>query len=121
MASSLKLPLKATLVLLFLLSLVSQQIYLATATKLERAGSITPKVLAAGRPYARGRLMLRNKKMEIEAFRPTSPGHSPGMGHDNPPGRLMLRNKKMETGAFRPTSPGHSPGMGHDTPPQSRK
>ncbi|KAL3498076.1 hypothetical protein ACH5RR_040808 [Cinchona calisaya] len=28
----------------------------------------------------------RYKKMEVQAFRPTSPGRSPGMGHDDPPG-----------------------------------
>ncbi|KAE8677504.1 putative electron carrier [Hibiscus syriacus] len=27
----------------------------------------------------------RYKKTETEAFRPTSPGHSPGVGHYNPP------------------------------------
>ena len=28
----------------------------------------------------------RYKKIETEAFRPTSPGHSPGVGHHDPPG-----------------------------------
>nr|GMD71254.1 transmembrane protein, putative [Ipomoea batatas]GMD82039.1 transmembrane protein, putative [Ipomoea batatas] len=28
------------------------------------------------------------KKYELTAFRPTSPGHSPGIGHDEPPGSL---------------------------------
>ncbi|KAI4343319.1 hypothetical protein MLD38_027841 [Melastoma candidum] len=28
----------------------------------------------------------RYKKTETEAFRPTSPGHSPGAGHGEPPG-----------------------------------
>ncbi|GLT65685.1 hypothetical protein SLA2020_380990 [Shorea laevis] len=27
----------------------------------------------------------RYKKIEGDAFRPTSPGHSPGVGHGNPP------------------------------------
>ncbi|KAL7150572.1 hypothetical protein ABFS83_05G122000 [Erythranthe nasuta] len=31
--------------------------------------------------------LYRYKKMQIEAFRPTTPGNSPGMGHDTPPGR----------------------------------
>ncbi|KAK9096852.1 hypothetical protein Sjap_022349 [Stephania japonica] len=26
-----------------------------------------------------------NKKLELEAFRPTTPGHSPGIGNGNPP------------------------------------
>ncbi|GFP79392.1 hypothetical protein PHJA_000082700 [Phtheirospermum japonicum] len=29
----------------------------------------------------------RYKKIETNAFRPTNPGPSPGMGHDTPPGR----------------------------------
>ncbi|KAL9230736.1 hypothetical protein vseg_006050 [Gypsophila vaccaria] len=32
--------------------------------------------------------MNRYKKIEIEAFRPTSPGRSPGAGHEEPPGSL---------------------------------
>ncbi|KAL2236177.1 UNVERIFIED_CONTAM: Precursor of CEP4 [Sesamum indicum] len=28
----------------------------------------------------------RFKKMETDAFRPTAPGNSPGMGHNDPPG-----------------------------------
>ncbi|KAL6985569.1 hypothetical protein U1Q18_018945 [Sarracenia purpurea var. burkii] len=28
----------------------------------------------------------RYKKTETEAFRPTTPGHSPGVGHQDPPG-----------------------------------
>lgn len=27
----------------------------------------------------------RYKKVEADAFRPTSPGHSPGVGHEQPP------------------------------------
>ncbi|KAL3739876.1 hypothetical protein ACJRO7_021192 [Eucalyptus globulus] len=45
---------------------------------------------------------------QVAAFRPTSPGHSPGVGHELPP----------QVAAFRPTSPGHSPGVGHELPPQ---
>ncbi|EYU29125.1 hypothetical protein MIMGU_mgv1a022124mg [Erythranthe guttata] len=29
----------------------------------------------------------RYKKIQTDAFRPTTPGNSPGMGHDTPPGR----------------------------------
>uniref|UniRef100_A0A9I9CYM7 Uncharacterized protein n=1 Tax=Cucumis melo TaxID=3656 RepID=A0A9I9CYM7_CUCME len=29
----------------------------------------------------------RYKYVETNAFRPTSPGHSPGVGHNEPPGR----------------------------------
>ncbi|GKV10506.1 hypothetical protein SLEP1_g21856 [Rubroshorea leprosula] len=28
----------------------------------------------------------RYKMIQSDAFRPTSPGHSPGVGHDEPPG-----------------------------------
>ncbi|KAL3739874.1 hypothetical protein ACJRO7_021190 [Eucalyptus globulus] len=45
---------------------------------------------------------------QVAAFRPTSPGHSPGVGNELPP----------QVTAFRPTSPGHSPGAGHELPPQ---
>ncbi|KAL3743820.1 hypothetical protein ACJRO7_018999 [Eucalyptus globulus] len=39
------------------------------------------------RPPSIGRYVInRYKKTETEAFRPTSPGHSPGVGHDEPPG-----------------------------------
>uniref|UniRef100_A0A0A0KWX0 Uncharacterized protein n=1 Tax=Cucumis sativus TaxID=3659 RepID=A0A0A0KWX0_CUCSA len=29
----------------------------------------------------------RYKYVETDAFRPTSPGHSPGVGHNEPPGK----------------------------------
>ena len=32
----------------------------------------------------------RYKMAEIEAFRPTTPGHSPGVGHDEPPPAIQL-------------------------------
>ena len=32
----------------------------------------------------------RYKMAEIEAFRPTTPGHSPGVGHDEPPPAVQL-------------------------------
>ena len=32
----------------------------------------------------------RYKMAEIEDFRPTSPGHSPGAGHDHPPVAIQL-------------------------------
>lgn len=39
---------------------------------------------------------------------PTSPGHSPSIGHGNPPG------------AQQPTSPGHSPSVGHGSHPDTQ-
>lgn len=39
------------------------------------------------KPPGNRRLTInRYKKIESEAFRPTTPGHSPGMGNNNPPG-----------------------------------
>ncbi|KAL0447639.1 UNVERIFIED_CONTAM: hypothetical protein Slati_1891800 [Sesamum latifolium] len=32
----------------------------------------------------------RYKKIQADAFRPTAPGHSPGMGHNDPPGRAVV-------------------------------
>lgn len=38
------------------------------------------------RPPSIGRYVInRYKKTETEAFRPTTPGHSPGVGHQEPP------------------------------------
>ncbi|KAL2504841.1 hypothetical protein Adt_20462 [Abeliophyllum distichum] len=43
----------------------------------------------------------------INDFRPTAPGNSPGIGH--------IQQKKVSGNKddFRPTGPGHSPGVGH--------
>ncbi|XP_027348635.1 precursor of CEP9-like [Abrus precatorius] len=50
----------------------------------------------------------------INAFRPTTPGGSPGVGH------RMITKQDVEvsvtegtTKDFKPTDPGHSPGVGH--------
>ncbi|XP_058078280.1 precursor of CEP6-like [Magnolia sinica] len=46
----------------------------------------------------------------MEDFRPTAPGHSPGVGHS-------VKDKGIDSLSnmddFRPTEPGHSPGVGH--------
>ncbi|KAF1862619.1 hypothetical protein Lal_00013380 [Lupinus albus] len=62
----------------------------------------------------------------ISAFRPTSPGDSPGVGHksvgededmkavvvvQSPDVRVHV-NDETKNG-FKPTNPGHSPGVGH--------
>nr|GLL44384.1 hypothetical protein CDL12_07956 [Ipomoea trifida] len=39
-------------------------------------------------PSIDGFMYNRAMKYELTAFRPTSPGHSPGIGHDEPPGSL---------------------------------
>jgi hypothetical protein len=39
-----------------------------------------------------------------DAFRPTSPGHSPGVGHQTPPGPQNFYNMYGDD-AFRPTNP----------------
>ncbi|GMJ12574.1 hypothetical protein like AT2G35612 [Hibiscus trionum] len=38
-----------------------------------------------GNPTSPSLTIKRYKKTETEAFRPTSPGRSPGVGHGNPP------------------------------------
>lgn len=42
-----------------------------------------------------------------DAFQPTTPGNSPGVGHSF---STMAAGK---TDGFQPTTPGHSPGVGH--------
>ncbi|OIW09723.1 hypothetical protein TanjilG_09396 [Lupinus angustifolius] len=70
---------------------------------------------------------FRDSKTDINAFRPTSPGGSPGVGHksseegddmkamvvvQSPDLRVHLNNEGTKNG-FKPTEPGHSPGVGH--------
>ncbi|KAF1872357.1 hypothetical protein Lal_00016655 [Lupinus albus] len=70
---------------------------------------------------------FRDSKTDINAFRPTSPGGSPGVGHkyaeefddmkamvvvQSPDIRVHLNNEGTING-FKPTEPGHSPGVGH--------
>lgn len=49
--------------------------------------------------------------MDVDNFRPTAPGHSPGIGHS------LVENyhasADIDVDNFRPTAPGHSPGIGH--------
>ncbi|WCJ19837.1 hypothetical protein M5689_002111 [Euphorbia peplus] len=47
----------------------------------------------------------------LYAFRPTNPGHSPGVGH-------LDESRDAHLYAFRPTAPGHSPRVGHPDEPQ---
>lgn len=43
----------------------------------------------------------RYKYVEMEAFRPTSPGHSPGVGHKEPPGSPQPQLSSMEVAYLR--------------------
>ncbi|GAB4836838.1 hypothetical protein Ancab_001752 [Ancistrocladus abbreviatus] len=77
-------------------------------------------------PQPRSSIELRRdiiSKVEIESFRPTSPGRSPGAGNlvseteiesfrPTSPGAGNLVSE-IETESFRPTSPGRSPGAGN--------
>ncbi|KAK7263117.1 hypothetical protein RJT34_30702 [Clitoria ternatea] len=55
------------------------------------------------------------------AFQPTTPGTSPGVGHRNIEGNnvkamVAVQSSDVEvpvTAGFQPTDPGHSPGVGH--------
>lgn len=81
-----KMCLKATLSLLLL---VTQHLYVAPARKIEEMGAPQGSPLVKPKaPSSRGGYFVlgRYKKDEVEAFRPTTPGGSPGMGHGNPPG-----------------------------------
>lgn len=63
---------------------------------------------------------------DANAFRPTTPGNSPGVGHhfavedNNMKAMGVVQNQVVEVSAtersesgFKPTNPGHSPGVGH--------
>ncbi|KAK8639910.1 hypothetical protein V6N13_138276 [Hibiscus sabdariffa] len=85
----------AFLLSLFLFLLLQQHFELTSASRplAFRAPptTATKAYLGKRKPPASPSLNLerftinRYKKTETEAFRPTSPGHSPGVGHDNPP------------------------------------
>lgn len=78
-----------------------------------------------GRQMKDGRrlAMDASKGLTTDAFRPTSPGVSPGAGHSfqgsmNPAPKSQGHGVQFDlTGSsqndFRPTDPGHSPGDGH--------
>ncbi|KAL3813607.1 hypothetical protein ACJIZ3_014875 [Penstemon smallii] len=50
-------------------------------------------------------------------FRPTTPGNSPGVGHDFATQNMQPKVQDFSSingqTDFRPTGPGHSPGVGH--------
>ncbi|KAI3963568.1 hypothetical protein MKW92_012434 [Papaver armeniacum] len=80
-------------IFIFLLLVLQQHCYSASARKLELHPSVAeiPKISSfksiKSPPEIRQTLPFihRSKKM-MDAFRPTSPGHSPGVGHGEPPG-----------------------------------
>lgn len=74
---------KSFMVILILAALLGQKsFYHAEASRLLRKHPL-PTPPSIGRYYV---VINRYKKTETEAFRPTSPGHSPGAGHGEPPG-----------------------------------
>ncbi|CAI9771650.1 unnamed protein product [Fraxinus pennsylvanica] len=56
-------------------------------------------------PGYRRLIINRYKKIESEAFRPTTPGHSPGMGNNNPPDRCGGRDMSAAVAAVHCRSP----------------
>ncbi|XP_057419957.1 uncharacterized protein LOC130714095 [Lotus japonicus] len=55
---------------------------------------------------------------DTHAFRPTTPGNSPGVGHkkfaqDQEDNSMKAMVGVQSTDGFKPTNPGHSPGVGH--------
>ncbi|KAI3452041.1 hypothetical protein Pfo_008706 [Paulownia fortunei] len=55
-----------------------------------------------------------------DAFQPTTPGNSPGIGHSFAEQKHNVQAKVQDftsvagqTDGFQPTTPGHSPGVGH--------
>ncbi|KAI3918439.1 hypothetical protein MKX01_041759 [Papaver californicum] len=93
MASSHQTLMKGMLIFLFLV--LQQHCYSASARKLELHTSVAgiPKITKSPpRPTIDVKQTLpiihRSKKI-ADAFRPTSPGHSPGVGHGEPPGHKV--------------------------------
>ncbi|KAJ0110718.1 hypothetical protein Patl1_02667 [Pistacia atlantica] len=76
-----------------LLLLLHKHFYLIEATRpLVGNGDFHPPALPLGSKWSKVKppasisyTINRYKKTEADAFRPTSPGHSPGVGHDVPP------------------------------------
>ncbi|KAL3626795.1 hypothetical protein CASFOL_029367 [Castilleja foliolosa] len=64
-------------------------------------------------PNELGQHRVRLDEAYPSAFRPTSPGHSPGTGHSLRGQRVKLEDEVGSITAFRPTTPGSSPGIGH--------
>ncbi|KAK7835100.1 precursor of cep12, partial [Quercus suber] len=63
---------------------------LSAIVALRLAGIHPPTIprgsLSKPKPPSTGWFTINRYKMvEINAFRPTTPGHSPGVGHDHPP------------------------------------
>ncbi|XAR70758.1 hypothetical protein NMG60_11027735 [Bertholletia excelsa] len=72
----------------FTLLLLQQHLLLKAAsrqikphTTISMASSRVPKP-----PSISGFTLNRYKMVETDAYRPTAPGHSPGIGHEEPPG-----------------------------------
>ncbi|GAA0154172.1 hypothetical protein LIER_12232 [Lithospermum erythrorhizon] len=75
------------------LLILLQQINFAASTRASKllhppqASLVASSMIKAPPPPSSHSVVFnRYKKMETDAFRPTSPGHSPGMGHESPPG-----------------------------------
>ncbi|OIW20703.1 hypothetical protein TanjilG_21036 [Lupinus angustifolius] len=90
---------------------------LITSSKIKLNSPMKPKYEVANFVYS---------KSDINAFRPTSPGDSPGIGHksaeegedmkamvvvQSPDVRVHVNEGTKND--FKPTNPGHSPGVGH--------
>lgn len=78
MAKHQRIPVMTLCIILLLLEL--QFFVLIAASRNPKSHSDRPK------PPTIGGFALNRYKMIEDAFRPTSPGHSPGIGHDVPPG-----------------------------------
>nr|DAD25002.1 TPA_asm: hypothetical protein HUJ06_026466 [Nelumbo nucifera] len=71
--------------------LLLEQHYVVLGRELEWHTPVMPKSSFSKprpAPANAGFSFNRHKQEETDAFRPTAPGHSPGMGHEAPPKRL---------------------------------
>lgn len=80
------------MVIFFLLVLLEQNFDLVAASRPPR---IQPPVLVhkgwsrKPKPPSTEGSAINRYKLTEDAFRPTSPGHSPGVGHESPPGAAL--------------------------------
>ncbi|GFP96932.1 hypothetical protein PHJA_001837300 [Phtheirospermum japonicum] len=102
---------KAFACLVFILVILSNLVFHSQGRNLNGGGAKYGKNVPIN-PNELGQHRVRLDEEYPDAFRPTSPGHSPGIGHSLRGQRVKL-DDEGSTSAFRPTSPGHSPGIGH--------
>ncbi|GMH09633.1 hypothetical protein Nepgr_011474 [Nepenthes gracilis] len=86
MASCSSPALKMTLLLMATLLLQQQFVFMEASRPRGIFAPPTPRPALVKPPSVAAFTVNCRKMMETEAFRPTTPGRSPGVGHEEPPG-----------------------------------